>query len=128
MKIDRVFEAEDGEGGKSAVDLEELVEVSDDDLAVDELQTVKRGQRTLGIPDLEEFALDGIVDGAFDVHLRLEQIFDVGGGNPAATLHQPLIDEMCRKVENIAEGSVVDDVLVIIIRLYDTTDITVEET
>ena len=66
--LDEIFEAEDGEGRQPAVDLEELMEVTDDDFTVDDLKTVEfKGF---------QFFMDGIVDSTVDVDLVVEYAVD----------------------------------------------------
>ena len=66
--LDEIFEPEDGEGRQPAVDLEELMEVTDDDLTVDDLKTVE----FKGL----QFFMDGIVDGTVDVDFAVEDTVD----------------------------------------------------
>ena len=56
------LEGEDGEGGEAEIDFQELVDISDDDLAVDELKTIQWGDLSHRVFDMEEFEFDGLVN------------------------------------------------------------------
>ena len=75
----------------------------------------------------KEVALHGSIDGAFDVDFLLEDAVDVDGKDGGALLHHLLVKQLGGVVEDVAEDAVVDNLLIVVIRLAQTLDIVVVE-
>ena len=58
---DFFLEGEDGEGGEAQINFNELADVFDDDLAVDELETIQWGHLGGWVFNMEEFEFDSFI-------------------------------------------------------------------
>ena len=67
-----IFESQNGKGGQTTVNFQQLPDIFDDDLAIDDLQSVERRQWAGIILYLEQLALEGFVHSTFNVYSRLE--------------------------------------------------------
>ena len=119
------LEAEDGEGRQATVEFNELAYIFDDDLAVDELQSVEGRHGSRWILDVEELDLDGLVDGALDVNDVLEQAVEVEGCY--LTTSERLVEELGGLVEDVTEEAVVDEFVLAVVGVLDVADVAVEE-
>ena len=112
-----LFEAEDGEGREATIEFEQLAHVTDDDLAIDDLQTIEQGQI--------EFLANGGIDGALYLDTTLEQI--VEGHAADGLLAEGLVERLAGFMEDVAEDAVVDEVVFVVVGLLEVADVTVEE-
>lgn len=81
------FQSDDGEWGELLVLCEQQSQIVNDDLAVDELQSVELGHVChvlLSVAQLEELLAYGLVHGTLYVDLLSQQAFYVGGENLSA--------------------------------------------
>ena len=77
---------------------------------------------------MEEFALDGVVDDLFDLHLTLEHVVDGEAGDVGAgETDEAAVDGLGGLMEDVAKDAVVDEVLVVVVGLDEVADIVVEE-
>ena len=104
-----------------------MPDVSDDDLAADDLKAVERWQLPGCVFYPEQILLDGFVNGTLNIHFGLEQIFYVGRLDIRAPLPEFLVDELGSQVEDVSEDALVDGVFIIVVRLDDATHIIIEE-
>ena len=109
----------------TTVDFEELAHVLDDDLAVDELEAVERRHRAQRVGDVEELALDGVVDSLFDLDGALQEIVEHRGCDALAP--EALVEVLRGLVEDVAEDAVVDEFVVVIVGFLQFADVAVEE-
>ena len=125
---DFLLKAEDGEGREPAVGLQQLAHIADDDLAVDELEAVERRQGARRVLDVEELALDGLVDNLLDLYLALQHVVDGEAGDVVAREADELaVDGLGGFVEDVTEDAVVDEVVVGVVGLQQVTHIFIEE-
>ena len=100
--VDVALETEDGEGGQSAVYLQQLAQVVDDDLAIDDVEAANGG--------IGHDAMEGLVDGTLNLYLALQQMVQHIGGDMAGQL---VVDDVGSLVEDGAEDAVVELLFVV---------------
>ena len=114
---DGVFQAKDVEGREGLVNLDELAQVADDDLAVDEVQATNDGMGQLFV--------ESIVDGLLDGYLALQQLVEGLAGD---MLGQLVVEGVGSLVEDVAEDAVVELLLIVgLVGLLDARNIAIVE-
>ena len=101
VAVDVALQAEDGERCQTAVYLQQLAEVVNDDLAVDEMQAAGRSVWHLFV--------ESLVYGTLYFYLRLQQVVNEF---PADVMRQLVVDDVGGFVEDVAEDAVVQFQLV----------------
>ena len=102
LVVDVALQPQDGERCQPAVNLKQLPEIVDDDLAVDDVQSARR--------HVGQLAVERLVNGALYLHLRLQQMRQHVVRHAAGQL---VVDDVGSLVEHVAEHAVVQLLLVI---------------
>lgn len=121
------LESQDGERCQPTIDLEQLPDVFDDNLAIDNLYAIERRYAASRILDLEQGLLEGFIHSPLNVYTSLEQVVNVVGQDLMTPLHEFLVDKLGSQVEDVSKDTVVDGVFIIVVGFDDTAHIAIEE-
>ena len=114
--VDLVLESDDGEGCQLFIELEQLFYEADDDLSVDELQAIVFWCEVIGVR-LEQFFFKSLVYNAFYIVSVFYKSLYISLPYQSALCCQLKVDEFSRTMEDVAEDTVVNLVIIVFIGL-----------
>jgi len=115
--VDGELKAEDSEGRQTTVGLNKQTYITNDDLAVDELESIDN--------PMIQFAADGGIDSAADSAVVLKKSVEQGNGD--TTIGKLFVEGLGCLMEDVSKEAVVDKFLVGVVGLLEVADVTVEE-